>query len=411
MPETYITVSQLNRYIKSVFDGDLFLSKLTVQGEVSNFKFHSSGHWYFSLKDETSVINCVMFRSYAKAVPFVPYNGLKVFLIGKVSAYEKNGSYQFYSTEMYPVGKGSLALAYEQLKAKLNAEGLFARKRAIPFMPDVVGIITSPTGAAVQDIIRLSQERNPAVKLVVIPAIVQGSGAAESLASAISIANEWGEPDVLVLTRGGGSQEDLWPFNEERTARAIFASQIPVVSAVGHETDYSISDLVADLRAPTPSAAVELIMPSKQILVSEVYAEFAALNRAAEKCLAEKKMSLDTQIKRNLFMHTIHCLAYHKQNLERLSIKQKEQAYARLKYDKLRAQAIVERLESLSPLKVLTRGYTLITNKKNIHIHSAKSLKYNQEINIRFWDGFREAKIVNENISLEDVNAKEKTNI
>ena len=257
-----ISVTDLNKYIKDKVDGDEFLNNVLVKGEISNFKDHYTGHKYFTLKDENSLIKCVMFKSYAMHLNFVPKDGMKVMILGSVSVFERDGVYQIYAKAMRQDGLGSLYEAYEKLKADLEKEGLFdeAHKKKIPFMPNTIGVLTSNTGAVIRDIINVSTRRNPNVHIRLYPVPVQGPGAAEKIANGIKFMNENHLADVLIIGRGGGSLEDLWPFNEEIVARAIYDSEIPIISAVGHETDFSISDFVADLRAPTPSAAAELAL-------------------------------------------------------------------------------------------------------------------------------------------------------
>ncbi|MCL2352887.1 MAG: exodeoxyribonuclease VII large subunit [Firmicutes bacterium] len=287
-----LTVSQVNRYIKMVLEEDVFLGDIFIRGEISNFKRHGSGHWYFSLKDEAAAIQCVMFRQHVPE--YAPKDGMSVIVGGHVSLYEKTGLYQLYAEVMEPLGKGSLALAFEQTKEKLEREGLFdaARKRPIPRNPGTVAVITSPTGAALRDIITVARGRNPSVELVLIPALVQGSSAAGEIAAALGMANEWGKADVIILGRGGGSAEDLWPFNEETVARAIRRSGIPVISAVGHETDVTIADFAADLRAPTPSAAAAAAVPALEGLRGDVAGLYGMLNRSLERKLASAKEGL-----------------------------------------------------------------------------------------------------------------------
>lgn len=257
------SIKELNRYIRMKLDSDNLLSDVWIRGEISNFTHHGSGHMYFTLKDESSRIKAIMFASHNQRLPFIPKEGARVIARGNVTVYERDGQYQFYATHMQPDGIGSLYLAYEQLKSKLEKEGLFAevRKRSLPRFPKCIGVITSPTGAAVRDIVITLQRRFPQVAIVIYPVLVQGKGAAPSIVKAIGALNAMGEADVLIVGRGGGSLEELWAFNEEEVARAISASRIPVISAVGHETDFTIADFAADLRAATPTAAAELAVP------------------------------------------------------------------------------------------------------------------------------------------------------
>ena len=272
------SVTQINRYIRELIEKDFILQSLWIKGEISNYKRHSSGHLYFTLKDEESAINCIMFRGNAQMLPFEPENGMEAVVCGYISIYEKTGQYQFYGELIQPVGIGALTAAYDRLKNKLEKEGLFDGdfKREICSKPETVAVITSPTGAAVRDIINIAKRRNKSVRIVVAPVLVQGENAAASIVNALKAVNNWGGADTIILGRGGGSIEDLWAFNEESVARAIFASDIPVISAVGHETDFTISDFVADLRAPTPSAAAELA-------VNDVEGDLAVLNSVRQR--------------------------------------------------------------------------------------------------------------------------------
>ena len=263
MEYNVVTVSKLNTYIKERFEEDEFLNNILVKGEISNFKHHYTGHMYFTLKDENSLIKCVMFKGYTDKLNFIPKDGMKVIILGTVSVFERDGVYQIYAKGMKQEGIGDLHAKYEELKAKLEKEGLFseAHKKKIPFMPKCIGVLTSNTGAVIRDIINVSTRRNPNVYIKLLPVPVQGTGAAEKIVKAIETMNEQKLADVIIIARGGGSLEDLWPFNEEIVARAIYASELPIISAVGHETDFTISDFVSDLRAPTPSAAAELAVP------------------------------------------------------------------------------------------------------------------------------------------------------
>ena len=269
-----ISVSELNRYIKEKFANDEFFANVLIEGEISNFKHHYTGHMYFTLKDETSLIKCIMFKTYTGHLDFVPKDGMKVMILGSVSVFERDGTYQLYAKAMKQLGKiGDLRAAYEELKAKLEKEGLFdsSHKKPIPMMPQTIGVLTSNTGAVIRDIINVSTRRNPKVHIRLYPVPVQGEGAGTKIAEGIKFMNEHHLADVLIVARGGGSLEDLWPFNEEIVARAIYASEIPVISAVGHETDFTIADFVADLRAPTPSAAAELAVSNIDELEKKLY--------------------------------------------------------------------------------------------------------------------------------------------
>ena len=292
---TIYTVSQLNNEIKDLLDAVPGYRGLMVQGEISNYKAHSSGHHYMTLKDENAAINAVMFRSDAMRLKLRLQNGMKVIVKARVSSFPRTGAVQLYVSEIIPDGAGALNLAFEQLKAKLQAEGLFSEryKKPIPSCPDSIALVTSPTGAAVRDMIRILGRRWPLAKVVLYPAQVQGQGAAESIARAIALANAIGEADVILCGRGGGSMEDLWAFNEEVTARAIFASEIPVISAVGHEPDFTIADFVADLRAPTPSGAAELAVPDRAECALNLRTLDARLHTAAHRRAEQQRKLLD----------------------------------------------------------------------------------------------------------------------
>lgn len=263
MEITPITITELNKYMKDKIAGDEFLQNVYVKGEISNFKNHYTGHMYFTLKDENSLIKCIMFKSFAERLKFAPKDGMKVVVFGTVAIYERDGVYQIYVKAMKEDGLGDLYTAYNELKEKLEKEGLFdiKHKKKIPFMPKTIGVLTSKTGSVIRDIINVSTRRNPNIYIRLYPVPVQGEGAGEKIAHAIQVMNEKKLADVIIVARGGGSLEDLWPFNEECVARAIFESELPVISAVGHETDFTIADFVSDLRAPTPSAAAELAVP------------------------------------------------------------------------------------------------------------------------------------------------------
>ena len=408
------TVTRLNSYIRKLLEGDVLLESLSVQGELSNFKNHISGHWYFTLKDENASINCVMFRSAAQSVPFAPHNGLRVIVSGRVSLYEKTGAYQVYAEQMTPLGKGSLALAFEQLKAKLHAEGLFdaAHKRPIPAYPYCVAVITSTSGAALRDIIQIARRRNPKIEIVIIPALVQGKEAVDSIVSAFRIAKSWGKADVIILARGGGSQEDLWPFNEEQTARAVYASDIPVISAIGHETDYTISDFTADLRAPTPSAAAELSIPSYTHLLNSIRALQTALTRAAVRCVSSRYTLLNNQIKRNISERMLHAVSLRMIALEQLSSKQARAVFKHITEERRRVKALSDRLTALSPMNVLLRGYAAVMDENNRHIGSAGQLEPGQHIRLMFADGNVRAQIAEDSHkATEEIYAKKETNI
>ncbi len=390
-----VTVTQLNKYLKDRFDEDENLNAILVKGEISNFKNHYTGHLYFTLKDENSLIKCIMFKSYAERLAFKPKDGMKVMVFGSVSVFERDGVYQIYAKSMLEDGMGDLHEQFEQLKAKLEKEGLFdeSHKKPIPLYPKVIGVLTSQTGAVIRDIINVSTRRNPHVHIRLLPVPVQGPGAAEQIAEKIKTMNEKKLADVLIVGRGGGSLEDLWPFNEEIVARAIYDSEIPIISAVGHETDFTIADFVADLRAPTPSAAAELAVPDiyelKQKILSYQNRYRLALKKKIElirlryeKCM---KSSAFTDPMRKIRDNSVLLDSYFK----RLEIKIKEvQKDKKSKYIEL-----ITKLDALSPLKTLTRGYT-ITEKDGKIVKSAEQLKTDDNIKLKFFDGEKNAKII-----------------
>ena len=389
-----ITVTELNLYVKNKVAEDEYLNNVYVSGEISNFKHHYSGHMYFTLKDENSLIKCVMFKSYTATLNFVPKDGMKVNVLGTVSVYERDGIYQIYAKAMVEDGVGALYEEYEKLKKKLELEGLFdeSHKKPIPFMPKVVGVLTSNTGAVIRDIINVSTRRNPNVNIRLLPVPVQGEGAGIKIAKAIKQMNELKLADVLIIGRGGGSLEDLWQFNEEIVARAIYESEIPIVSAVGHETDFTIADFVADLRAPTPSAAAELV-------VSDIYDVKNTLdiyeNRL--KILLKRK----TEVMRLRFEKVMASKVY-KDPLKNINDKYLEvdrfakliENFGVLKIQKVKGDfsKLVAKLDTLSPLKTLSRGYS-ITEKNGNVVTSAKELVQGDELRLRFIDGEKEAVI------------------
>ena len=390
-----ISVTELNKYIKEKIGTDEFLNNVLIKGEISNFKNHYTGHMYFTLKDESSLIKCIMFKSYTSNLKFMPKDGMKVMVFGTVSVFERDGIYQVYVKAMQEEGMGSLYTAYEELKAKLEKEGLFSNshKKRIPFMPKSIGVLTSNTGAVIRDIINVSTRRNPNVYIKLFPVPVQGEGAGEKIAEAIKIMNKENSVDVLIIARGGGSLEDLWPFNEEIVARAIYSSDLPIISAVGHETDFTIADFVADLRAPTPSAAAELAVPD----IKEVKMK---LENYESRC----KISLKKKIE---LMHLRYekCMASRvfKEPLQKINelyisidmkIKSMESSITNtLQNSQKNAAKIIAKLDTLSPLKTLTRGYC-ITQKNGKVINKAEYLKKEDEISLLFCDGEKKAKVL-----------------
>ncbi len=385
-----LTVSELNKYIKNLFSRDLVLSGLWVKGEVSNFKNHSSGHMYFTIKDENSLIRCVMFKTHAAGLRFVPEDGMKVIIRGYLSVFERDGQYQIYAEEMQPDGVGSLHIAFEQLKRKLQNEGLFdvSAKKKLPFLPESIGVITSSKGSVIRDIINILSRRFYNVRIKVYPVQVQGEQAAPQIAAALRRLNVLGLVDVIILARGGGSLEELWAFNEEIVARSIHASRIPVISAVGHETDFTISDFVADMRAPTPSAAAELVMPEKAVINDRINNLNLRLQTAINRKIAMDRLSLKRLMSSTVFKQPYNKVYQERLRIEMLSKYMKKALEAEMKNNRNRLSVLVARLDILSPLSALARGYSLVKSKKDSAlIKSVKNVKAGDRFEISLYDG------------------------
>ena len=390
-----ISVTQLNNYIKEKFQEDEFLNNVLVKGEISNFKHHYTGHMYFTLKDENSLIKCVMFKTYTSNLNFVPKDGMKIMVLGTVSVFERDGVYQIYAKAMQQEGIGDLHAEYEKLKAKLEQEGLFdkAHKKSIPFMPKVIGVLSSNTGAVIRDIINVSTRRNPNVYIRLFPVPVQGQGASEKIAKAIEIMNEKQEADVLIIARGGGSLEDLWPFNEEIVARAIYNSNIPIISAVGHETDFTIADFVSDLRAPTPSAAAELAVPDIKEIKLKIKTNENRLQNALQKKLELAKLRYEKCMKTAVYTNPLQRINENYMLLDKFTKTLVNSMELKIKEKKTYMVEWVSKLDALSPLKTLTRGYS-ITSKEDKIVKSVNELNSGDKVNLRFTDGRREAQIL-----------------
>jgi len=356
-----LSVRELTLYIKRLIERDQTLSAVWVRGEISNFKWHTSGHIYFTLKDDTTQLKCVMFRSAAGRLRFRPDNGMQVLVGGNISVFERDGAYQLYCEEMEPAGVGALHLQYEQLKARLAAEGLFdeSLKRPLPRLPRRVGIITATTGAAIRDMITVARRRFPGVRLVLAPALVQGEQAPASLMRALDLTARLPEIDVIIIGRGGGSLEDLWAFNDEGLARAIRACPVPVVSAVGHETDFTIADFAADLRAPTPSAAAELVVPSRAELMGLVDGLRARLVTVARRVVERKRARLRVLSDRPVLQRPQGRLLQDRQRLDDLVRRLSFAAGRSSEIRRQRLRALAGQLDALSPLAVLSRGYAI----------------------------------------------------
>ena len=384
------SVSQVNEYVKMTVERSDVLSSVWIRGEISNFKNqYSTGHLYLSLKDGDSMIKAVMFRGYAQKLRFMPRDGDKVIVHGKVSVYSARGEYQVYIDEMQPDGIGALAQAYERLKQKLMAEGLFdeSHKKPIPKNPSRVGVITSASGAAIHDILSVSGRRAAGVEIVIFPALVQGDTASKSLASGIRYFNNASPVNVIIIGRGGGSIEDLWCFNDEGLAREIFASNIPVVSAVGHETDFTICDFVSDLRAPTPSAAAEIVFPNNAEQIGKIFAMSGMLEAKMQKKLSSTKYKLDT-LSRTLEMRSpVRILRDKNMRVMSLADKLESSMDKKLEASKARFKISCARLCAQNPLSVLSRGYALVQDENNTVISSSKEMCSGDDIKLVFSDG------------------------
>lgn len=383
-----LSVSQVNLYIKRVLDNDLYMSNVAIKGEISNFKLHSSGHMYMSLKDETGVMRAVMFRSAAAKIRFKPENGMKVIATGRVTVYERDGQYQLYINSMEQDGVGALHVAFEELKARLLAEGIFdeERKKKLPKYPKSVGVVTAPTGAAVRDIINILSRRFPYAEVILYPVLVQGENAAASICEAIKYFNRESVVDVMIVGRGGGSIEDLWAFNEEAVARAIYESEIPIVSAVGHETDFTIADFAADLRAPTPSAAAELVVPSGEELSEKFGNVINRLNMCAKRIVENRRLLLKSCTEKPIMKNPLAAIDDKKIYLDNLSHRlalAEKMVFERKKQSFLVAAS---RLDGLSPLGTISRGFSVARGKSGI-IKSVSQAISGEEISIRVSDG------------------------
>lgn len=384
-----LTVTELNRYIKDLVDINPPLGDIYIKGEISNFKAHSSGHYYFSLKDSDSVLKAVMFRMSASRLGYMPQNGMKVVAHGRISVYERGGEYQLYADSMEPDGVGAMYMALEQLKAKLSAMGLFdeSRKKPLPKIPSAVGIVTSPTGAAVRDIINVCTRRFPYARIRVYPALVQGDGAVDSVAAGIEYFNRCGGADVLIVGRGGGSIEDLWAFNSEKVALAVIRSRIPVISAVGHETDVTICDLVADRRAPTPSAAAELAVPEtaelKQKFNNVITRETAVLMGRID----AKKKELDRLAASRVLTSPAASFEDRSVTVDRLSDRLSRAQNNILEKKTALLKSGAASLSALNPMAVLSRGYGAVFAADGSVIKSVESLSVGDTVKLTLSDG------------------------
>ena len=390
-----VSVSDLNLYIKEKIAGDEALNAVVVKGEISNFKAHYTGHFYFTLKDDKSLIKCIMFKSYAERINFKPKDGMKVIVFGGVSVFERDGIYQIYVKAMMEQGVGDLYAAYEKLKNDLEKEGLFdeSHKKKIPLKPKIIGVLSSQTGAVIRDIINVSTRRNPNCYIRLLPVPVQGPGAAKEIVKGIETMNEKKLADVIILARGGGSLEDLWPFNEEIVARAIYNSEIPIISAVGHETDFTIADFVSDLRAPTPSAAAELANPDIYELKNKINTLKERARLSLKKKIEFMKMKYQNIMNSKAFSDPVQNMQNNYLRLDGF-IKQMENAMTlKQKETEKTFQAMVLKLDALSPLKTMVRGFSIVEKDGQI-IKSSKDLEKNDEVRIKLIDGSKNAKII-----------------
>ena len=396
MNAAVLTVSQVNFFIKSLIEGDGRLQNVVVSGEISNFTDHyRSGHLYFSLKDEKSVLKAVMFASAARRLKFRPQDGMKVLIRGRVAVYEPTGQYQLYAEDMQPEGIGALSLAFQQLKERLAAQGLFDRehKRAIPAFPERIGVVTSPTGAAVRDILQITARRWPLAKIVLAPVLVQGSQAPGQIVAALRQLDRQRACDVIILGRGGGSLEDLWAFNDEQVARAVYACSIPVVSAVGHETDYTICDFVADLRAPPPPAAAGLCPPRWRGAPAQVLEYHQYFHRAAKSQVEYLRQSLDLLVQDSPLGLPEELLQGRREALEDCAARLAQGLRGRLLGEQKRLAVLAGTLDALSPLRVLSRGYAMVTKEGRV-LKSAGEAAPGDKVAIRLAEGELSAEIL-----------------
>lgn len=398
MGQTVLSITQLNEYIRGKMDTDPLLNQVAVRGEISNYKLYPSGHHYFTLKDEASALRCVLFKGNAARLRFRPENGMKILAMGRVSVFPRDGAYQLYCTALAMDGVGDLYAAFEQMKKKLEAQGLFdpSHKKPIPRYPGTIGIVTSSAGAAIHDMLRILGKRYPLTRVRLFPVRVQGAGASQEIAAAIRYANYYHLADVLIVGRGGGSMEDLWAFNEEPVAYAIYESEIPVISAVGHEPDVTISDFVADLRAATPSNAAELAVPDQDGLRQSLDQMTSAMAGNLSRQLKAARQHLNALACASVLQDPGAYIAQQRKNMEFLknrlaaaqnqSVAQKRQRYI----------AAVSKLDAMSPLKVLTRGYSVTQTESGEIVRSAGQVKAGDRVRIRVSDGSMTAEILDQ---------------
>jgi len=389
------SVSDVNRYLKDLLAGEPLLQGISVRGEISNFKQYPSGHCYFTLKDTNSALKCVMFRSRAQYLRFLPQNGMQVVAGGSIAVYERDGVYQLYVDSLIPEGTGDLALAFEQLKEKLAAEGLFdpARKQPLPAFPKKIGVVTSSAGAVLRDIYRVSKRRWPGIQLVLYPVQVQGEGAAEQIARGIDFFAEEYAVDVIIAGRGGGSMEDLWAFNEEPVVRAIAACPVPLISAVGHETDFTLADFAADVRAATPSQAAELAVPDRSEVMRQVESLTGQLTRQVQRELALRRQRLEGLLNSRVMREPQSMLAERRQRLDFLLAGLQRTAKAELQSKQHKLGLILNRLAAINPVAVMGRGYGMVTKQDKL-VSSIQTVEIDDELQLTFTDGHVQAKVL-----------------
>lgn len=387
--QSALSITELNTYIKSMFERDDRLSDIWIKGEISNFKFHSTGHLYFSLKDEGSVIKAVMFKSYASRLQFIPENGMKVLCHGRITSFVRDGQYQIYLDSMEPDGIGSLYIAFEQLKKKLDSQGLFdpSKKKPLPKIPSRIGIITSPTGAAIRDMINVSGRRFPYAKIILYPTLVQGPDAPPQLVDGLKYFNENNAADVIIIGRGGGSIEDLWAFNDERVAYAIAKSRIPVISAVGHETDFTICDFVSDRRAPTPSAAAEIAVPDTTELKNKFNNVIRHEYMSIEKLIARNREMLSYLSSSAMLKNPQNMIDDKRLAVVLASEKISSAENTRIKEAKIILSRVSGKLEALNPLSVISRGYSAVYAEDKTLIKSVDQLNVGMRVSFKTSDG------------------------
>ena len=389
MSQEILSITQVNEYIRAVIDRDSLLSGVAVRGEISNYKMYPSGHHYFTLKDESASLKCVMFKGNAMRLRFRPENGMKIIAMGKISVYPRDGAYQLYCTTMAIDGIGDLHAAFEQLKAKLTAQGLFdpAHKKPLPQYPGTIGIITSSAGAAIHDMLRILNKRYPLTHVKLLPVRVQGVEAPAEIAAAIRYANYYNLADLLIVGRGGGSMEDLWAFNDERVAYAIYESRIPIISAVGHEPDVTISDFVADLRAATPSNAAELAVPDREALLQTIDSMSAAMATALSRQLQASRRHLRVLAGANCLQSPTNYLNQRRNNLSTIANRLAAVQSKVLHLERQKFVSLTAKLDAMSPLKVLTRGYAIAQTADGDVLRSVKQIEVGESLTVSLQDG------------------------